>query len=304
MDFRPQLATANRFLEIQPSVQMLASALVRRDGVVGVAATGSYARGFIDLYSDVDLLVFGRKPGLDDLAWDFVEGMVKKGILKELPAFAQRGTVDVNDARVWSFVKFQASPNKTVRELRVPELATLPIEVELLDLGTVRPEGPCWHWLTEYRWMLGHAPMLEDDASGTVGALLREAARYDAEEQEGDLEERRERAGVLLAAAETFVGRGDFSSAQRLLGQAMESVVDGVYARAGLVVPYVKWKYHFLRQLPGLPPDAEARLSAAFADVDLHGLEPEAAARRLRARIEGCRALKRELLPRAPGTPG
>jgi hypothetical protein len=297
MDWSPRLTTANRFASVEKPVEELSRKLAARAGILGVLATGGYARGFLDSFSDVDLLVFGEKPGIDDLGWELVEGMVRKGLLGELPEFARSGVVDVNDAQVWSFLKFQASPNRTLKLLRDSSLDGIAFDLELLDVSEVRPGGRSWHWLTEYRWMLGHAKLLAHDGKGTVARLVAEAARYPDEERKSDLRERRERASVLLTMAETLAGRGDLFSARRMAGQALEAVIDGAYSRAGLVVPYDKWKYHYVARLPGVPADLGRRL-AALCEEPPDPAEGREAIVALRARIEGIRTLKREVLPK------
>ncbi|MBI2263647.1 MAG: nucleotidyltransferase domain-containing protein [Armatimonadetes bacterium] len=290
MDWTVTLPLQNRFPEARDAVVKFADIIAQRSGISGIASVGGLARGYVDKHSDLDLLVFGDVPGLGDLAWDFLEGMIKKGFLAELPPWAEKGALDVRDSKVWSFVKFRASPNKTIKELRIPELDPFIVDLELLDLESVRSGGPCEHWLLEYRWMLGHA-WIPYDPSGAVQELFTEAARYHPEDQTADLNDEAEAVHVAFHQGETWILRGDPLSASFSIHGALDHLVSTLYIARGVHVPYGKWKAYYVRNLLPQGDPLFQELSACLAS-------PGCDLPKLRKHLERCRELKRKLYDR------
>jgi hypothetical protein len=189
--------------------------------VIGIIITGGLARGFVDKYSDIDIEFFLHKE-------DFLK---------------------------WS----EKPPVKTYR--RTINDVFLEVEIEPIDYDEATSSQTSEiFWTIENRWDKQNA-IIAYDPKGKIKKLIDEKVKFRPNERE-----RLMKKSFLLAnwfidtAAKSWIERGDIVSANQSVNQAIDHLVDYVFLKNKEFIPFVKWKYFYVKKIKKIPQDFSERL--------------------------------------------
>lgn len=136
--------------------------------------------------------------------------------------------------------------------------AYLEVEIEPVDFDMISIDET--FWTLENRWDKQKA-IIAYDPQGKVKKLLDQKVKFRQGERAGLMGE-----SLLLAnwfintVAPSWVDRGDMVSAHQSISQAVSHLVDYIFLKNGEFVPFIKWKYFYVKKIQKLPKNFSKRL--------------------------------------------
>jgi len=188
--------------------------------VIGIIITGGLARGFVDKYSDIDIEFFLHKD--DFLKWN-----------KKPPVKTYRRTING---------------------------VFLEVEIEQINFDDVSVDKNGDFWSIEGRWDKQNA-IIAHDPKGKIKKLIDQKVKFRPNEREKLMKK-----SFLLAnwfvntVAKSWVDRGDIISANQSDNQAGDHLVDYIFLKNNEFIPFVKWKYFYVKKIKRLPKNFSEKL--------------------------------------------
>ena len=118
-------------------------------------------------------------------------------------------------------------------------------------------------WTMTNRWDKSHAKILHDP-QGEALRLLAKKLVFRPGELRALKREARECMWFVRGVAGSWVERGDLVAAHYCVDHGVDRLLDYLFLKNRQFIPYEKWKLPYVRQLPALPHDFDARLQPAL----------------------------------------
>lgn len=199
-----------------------ARGLRRYKEVVGAVLLGSASRGYADVLSDIDIIVFVDNPFFDKVEkGEQLRGNFEFDTIVSYYEFAKNHEWNMDQRWAYSSAKILYDPNGKIRQLirEKTQLTTKERTNLLVDnimligwYGIAPVEGETWHGYTFWR------------------------------------------------PADFWIRRGDPSSAHYILDRALDMFLDILFLTNRRLIPDEKWKLNLSSRLPWLPPHYDDHL--------------------------------------------
>jgi predicted nucleotidyltransferase len=118
-------------------------------------------------------------------------------------------------------------------------------------------------WTMTNRWEMSHAKILHDP-QGEARRLLAKKLVFRPGELRALKQVARESMWLVRGVADSWVERGDLVAAHYCVDQGVDRLLDYLFLKNRQFIPHEKWKLWYVRRLPALPHDFDARLQPAL----------------------------------------